>query len=76
MVRKTWNRGDKQILAKTSGLSPQGLSNRLSRRQRATPEQALLLEENAVAMGYNIRKIDWIYSKETSNVLFSEVSDE
>lgn len=75
MIKKTWKRGDKQILAKASGLSPQGLSNILGRRARATPEQALRLEENAAALGYRIIRTDWIYSMETDNPLFVEVQD-
>lgn len=73
MTRKTWKRGDKVILAKASGLSPQGLSNILGRRARATPEQAILLEENAIALGYKIMKTDWIWSMETENPFFAPV---
>jgi transcriptional regulator with XRE-family HTH domain len=71
MNKKTWTRGDKTKLAEAIGISPQRLSNILSGRARATPEQALKLETEAIRLGYQVSRLDWIYSKETSNPLFA-----
>lgn len=72
-MKTEWKRGDKSELARLADTTPQRLCDILHRRSRATPEGALKLEAAAVSLGYLIKKEDWIYSKETSNPLFSEI---
>lgn len=76
MTKRRWRIGDKKIIARASGISPQQLSNILGRRARALPKQAILLEEVSVALGYDIYREDWIWSKETDNALFAPIEDQ
>lgn len=69
MSRPKWIRGQRAELARRSGISTAYLCDILSRRKRATPERAEIIEAQAIAMGLSLTRYDLMYPDKSVNPL-------
>ena len=65
----TWKYGQKSELARRSGVQKSYLCDILKGRQRATPENAVTISNEAHKMGLALDRLDLIYPHESTNPL-------
>lgn len=71
-LKLIWTHGEKSILARACGISPQYLSDILSARKRALPELAEKIEAESRKMGLYISRNDVMYPHQSTNPLIVE----
>jgi hypothetical protein len=70
-MKNNWKHGQKTELAKKAGITKAHLGDILHRRARASAALSLKLEDCCEKLGIKIKKEDFVWSKETTNIYFT-----
>ena len=60
-TNKTWIWGDRKLVAKEVGISPQYLCDIMAGRKECLPSRALLLAEACKKYGYDVPALLWAF---------------